>query len=185
MNKAHRTLRVGLLFFRGPKRSLFTFAAVKKIAFHFIGPGTPAYEDMVVLRMNVLLKPIGVPRSYIDPLREADDVLIGAYENGQLIGCCILTRINAQVVQLRQMAVDAAFQGKGVGAAIVSFAEEVAKEKGCQTLLMHARDTVIPFYEKCGYQICSEQFFEVGIGHHKMQKQLTSGSRQNPTASNV
>jgi predicted GNAT family N-acyltransferase len=39
---------------------------------------------------------------------------------------------------------------------------------------MHARDTVLSFYEKCGYQISGEQFFEVGIAHHKMQKEVAS-----------
>jgi predicted GNAT family N-acyltransferase len=39
--------------------------------------------------------------------------------------------------------------------------------------MMHARDPVIDFYKKCGYLIAGEQFFEVGMGHHKMQKQLS------------
>jgi len=40
-------------------------------------------------------------------------------------------------------------------------------------LMMHARDPVLNFYKKCGYEIYGEQFFEVGIGHHKMQKVLS------------
>lgn len=126
--------------------------------------------------MKVLLEPIGIPRNYIDPLKESGDLLIGAYADGQLVGCCILTRISDTTVQLRQMAVASFLQKKGVGAAILRFAEEQAREKGYHTLMMHARDSVVPFYEKCGYKIAGDQFFEVGIGHHQMQKELLQNS---------
>jgi predicted GNAT family N-acyltransferase len=38
--------------------------------------------------------------------------------------------------------------------------------------MMHAREPVIDFYKKCGYAIEGDQFFEVGMAHHKMIKQL-------------
>ncbi len=131
-----------------------------------------AYEEMISLRLNVLLKPIGVPASFINRDKEATDILIGAFENEELIGCCVLTKIDEQTIQLRQMAVTIAAQGTGIGAAIVDFAEKTAKEKGFKILIMHARDVVIPFYQKCGYNIAGEGFKEVGIPHHKMEKQL-------------
>lgn len=137
-----------------------------------ITTGTPAYEQMIALRMAVLLDPIGVPRSYINPQKEAADWLIAAYEHGKMVGCCILTRLDDATLQLRQMAVDTTVQGKGVGAAIIKYAEGLAKENDFQTLMMHARDVVIPFYERCGYTIAGPQFFEVGIPHHRMEKQL-------------
>jgi N-acetylglutamate synthase-like GNAT family acetyltransferase len=134
--------------------------------------GTPAYEQMKALRLRVLLQPIGIPPSYINPQKEAADTLIGAFDGEKLVGCCILTPVNATTVQLRQMAVDNDVQRKGVGAAIIAFAEKTAKEKGFRQLIMHARDTVVGFYQRCGYQAFDKPFVEVGIGHQKMQKQL-------------
>lgn len=131
-----------------------------------------AYEEMISLRLNVLLKPIGVPASFINRDKEAEDILIGVFEKKELIGCCVLTKIDEQIIQLRQMAVAIAAQGTGIGAAIVDFAEKTTKEKGFKILMMHARDVVIPFYEKCGYHIADEGFKEVGIPHHKMEKHL-------------
>ena len=130
------------------------------------------YAQMIDLRLNVLLKPIGVPASFINQEKEANDILIGAFEKEELTGCCVLTKIDEHTVQLRQMAVDITAQGTGIGAAIVDFAENIAKEKGFKTLMMHARDAVIPFYEKCGYDIADDGFTEVGIPHHKMEKHL-------------
>jgi len=130
------------------------------------------YEAMKQLRLDVLLNPIGVPASYINPQKEKTDLLVGAYENEVLIGCCVLTPLDNELIQLRQMAVQPHLQGKGIGAAIVTFAEQIARGKGFMRLMMHARDVVIPFYEKSGYTIAGEQFTEVGIGHHRMEKRL-------------
>lgn len=131
------------------------------------------YKHLVHLRVTQLLEPIGVPAAYIDPQQEAGDIFIGAFENGTIIGCCVLTPGTKEMVQLRQMAVHETYRKKGTGAAIIAFAESVAKDKGFTLLMMHARDPVIDFYRKCGYEIAGDQFFEVGIGHHKMIKQLS------------
>jgi predicted GNAT family N-acyltransferase len=131
------------------------------------------YEQMVALRLKVLLEPIGVPASYINREKEQQDILIGAFENDEIIGCCVLTSIDEETVQLRQMAVLTEVQGTGVGATILQFAEDTAKAKGYKVLMMHARDAVLEFYEKCGYDIAGDLFFEVGIPHHKMEKHLT------------
>ena len=127
---------------------------------------------MINLRITQLLEPIGVPASYIEKEKEKNDFLIGAFENNEMIGCCVLTPRENGTIQLRQMAVRKDHRGKRIGAAIIEFAEKVATKNTFSILMMHARDPVITFYKKCGYEIEGEQFFEVGIGHHKMQKQL-------------
>ena len=132
------------------------------------------YEQMLALRKRVLLEPIGIPPSYIQVAHEKEDLLIGAFEQGVLIGCCVLSPKDNQTVQLRQMAVENTRQQKGVGRAIVTFAEEMARRQGYALLLMHARDAVIPFYQKCGYDVVGKKFKEVGIPHHVMQKRLTT-----------
>ena len=133
------------------------------------------YEQMINLRIHALLEPIGVPASYIDRDKERNDILIGAFENGVIQGCCVLTPRNKDLVQLRQMAVHPDMQGQKIGAAILRYAEEVASSHGFKVLMMHARNPVIGFYKKCGYEIAGEEFFEVGIGHHRMEKSLDLG----------
>ncbi len=137
-----------------------------------INIGTQDYEEMIDLRMKVLLNPIGILVTYINTAKEKEDILIGAFKNNKLAGCCILSKVDGNVLQLRQMAVDTVIQNKGIGRVIISFAEKLATEKGYQILMMHARDAVIEFYSKCRYESAGEQFFEVGIGHHKMEKKL-------------
>ena len=49
------------------------------------------YEQMINLRVTQLLLPIGVPASYINKEDEKLDILIGAFENTEMIGCFVLT----------------------------------------------------------------------------------------------
>src|SRR4051812_39149379 len=139
---------------------------------NIVKPGSEEYEQMIDLRIEALLQPIGIPASYIEPEKEKADLMIGAFDGGKIIGCCVLTRRSENVVQLRQMAVRPGLKGKGIGMAIIRFAERIAVEKGYEVVMMHARDPVIGFYEKCGYEIKGEQFFEVGMGHHRMEKKI-------------
>jgi predicted GNAT family N-acyltransferase len=37
---------------------------------------------------------------------------------------------------------------------------------------MHARKTVMGFYEKLGYKVVGDEFTEVTIGHYTMEKDL-------------
>lgn len=128
--------------------------------------------EMIALREEVLLHPIGISSSYINTEKEKDDILIGAFSESGLIGCCILSKLNSTSVQLRQMAVKEEHQGTGVGKAILKYSEAASKERGYHILLLHARDRVVPFYEKNGYAIKGDGFTEVGVPHHKMEKRL-------------
>jgi predicted GNAT family N-acyltransferase len=134
--------------------------------------GSKDYEKMIDLRLEVLLNPIGVPVSFIDQQAERHDVLIGAFEQDKMVGCCVLSSRGNEKVQLRQMAVHTKLQGSGVGSAILKFAEKAAKEKGFGTLYLHARDKAVPFYLKARYAIIGEAFEEVGIEHRVMVKEL-------------
>src|SRR5690349_8031373 len=98
------------------------------------------YDAMIDLRVSQLLQPIGVPASYIERAKEKNDILIGAFENGEIIGCCVLTPRDHLIIQLRQMTVKKEYRGKDIGRAIVEFAEEVAREHNFSTLMMHARN---------------------------------------------
>lgn len=130
------------------------------------------YQQMIDLRDEILRKPLGL---YFDPeelVREKDDILIGAFEEDKLIGCCLITRAEKNTCRLRQMAVSSNLQKKGIGATLMSFAENVARDKGYDTLMMHARKSAVGFYEKFGYKIMGDEFYEVTIPHYPMGKKL-------------
>jgi predicted GNAT family N-acyltransferase len=137
-----------------------------------IDHSTKEYRQMVDLRNEILRKPLGLSFKKEDLDKEKDDILIGAFEEDKMLGCCLLTRVDDTNVRLRQMAVQNNLQGKGIGASMLNFAENVARDAGYRKMVMHARKTAVHFYEKLGYKICSEEFEEITIPHYIMEKKL-------------
>ena len=75
--------------------------------------------------------------------------------------------------QIRYMAVEKEWQGKGIGKMILLYLEEKVKEKGAKNIILNARDIAIKFYERNGYQIVKEAhtLFDA-IPHYGMRKAL-------------
>ncbi len=142
------------------------------MALKLIEYGSPDYQKMISLRDNVLRKPLGLIFSPGELEEEKENILIGAFEDEDLLGCCMLVEENARVIRLRQMAVLNNLQGKGVGSAILNFAENIARDRGYKILSMHARKNAIGFYEKMGYKVSGDEFTEVTIPHYLMEKSL-------------
>jgi predicted N-acetyltransferase YhbS len=142
------------------------------MALKLIDYGSPEYEKMLKLRYDLLRKPLGLSFDPLELEKEKDDVLMGAFEDDRMLGCCLLTRVDAKTLRLRQMAVPNNLQGKGIGRALMVFAENIARDMGYETLMMHARVTAIGFYEKQGYIKKDGQFIEITIPHVIMEKKL-------------
>lgn len=134
--------------------------------------GSCDYHNMVALRDQVLRKPLGLSFTPEYLQQEINDILIGCFEDEEIIGCCILTPQENGVVQLRQMAVADNTQGKGVGSKVLAFAEELSRQNGFSELMMHARKVAVPFYNRNGYTERGDEFVEVGIPHYEMFKRL-------------
>jgi len=137
-----------------------------------IDHGTKEYRQMVALRDEILRKPLGLSLIKEELEKEKNDILIGAFEEDKMLGCCLLTRVNDNSVRLRQMAVQNNLQGKGIGASMLNFAENIARDAGYKNIVMHARKTALHFYEKLGYKITSDEFEEITIPHYLMEKKL-------------
>ena len=142
------------------------------MALKIIDHGTPEYQQMVKLRDDILRKPLGLTFSEQELENEKENMLIGAFEDEDMLGCCMLVEENPSTVRLRQMAVLNDLQGKGIGRALMNFAENLARDRGYKTLSMHARKNTIGFYEKMGYKVASDEFTEITIPHIIMEKQL-------------
>lgn len=84
----------------------------------------------------------------------------------------MLVEDNPTTVRLRQMAVINDLQGKGIGKALMQFAENLARDRGYKKISMHARKNATGFYEKMGYVKVGNEFEEITIPHYLMQKKL-------------
>jgi predicted GNAT family N-acyltransferase len=142
------------------------------MALKIIDYGTKEYQQMVKMRTDILRKPLGLIFTPEELEKEKDEILIGAFEDEKMLGCCMLIKQPDKSVRLRQMAVMNNLQGKGIGRALMNFAENIARDMGYKTLAMHARKTAAGFYEKLGYKVTGDEFEEVTIPHYVMEKKL-------------
>jgi len=132
----------------------------------------PFYQQVIALRQKVLRAPLGL-NIYDDDLAAEVEQLIFVFEEGQVVkGCVLMQHYDAGTFKLRQMAVDPDEQGKQIGSRLIEAAELYAIQLGKKKIMLHARQTAMPFYEKLGYTAEGETFYEVGLPHKKMLKIL-------------
>ncbi len=137
-----------------------------------IDHNSPEYKQMVDLRRQILRKPLGLDFTEEELAQEANNILVALFEEDEILGCCMLTKIGEASLKLRQMAIKSGLQGKGVGRVMMQFAENIARDRGYKKMTMHARKTAIGFYEKLGYKVEGNEFEEVTVPHYVMEKAL-------------
>jgi predicted GNAT family N-acyltransferase len=142
------------------------------MALKIIDHGSKEYQQMIKLRDDILRRPLGLTFDPNELEEEKNNLMIGAFEDGSILGCAMLVEESSDVVKLRQMAVLNALQGKGIGRALMQFAENLARDHGYRVITMHARKNAVGFYEKMGYKVKGPEFTEVSIPHYEMEKQL-------------
>lgn len=143
------------------------------MAIQIIDYGSEQYEQMLQLRHQILRKPLGLDLSKKDTVEDQLDILIGCFENDKIMGCCVLKKMDEQTMRLRQMAVHSGLQGKGVGKALLTFAENITMDFGYKKMIMHARKSAIGFYKRLGYSTTGEVFVEVSLPHMIMEKSFS------------
>jgi len=142
------------------------------MAIQIIDFGSEPYMQMLQLRHQILRRPLGLELSKRDTVEDETDILIGCFESDKIMGCCMLKKIDPGSMRLRQMAVHSGLQGKGVGRALVGFAEAIALDFGYGRMMLHARSSAVGFYQKLGYQVFGDPFTEVSLPHRLMEKRL-------------
>lgn len=134
--------------------------------------GSADYEAAVALRRRILRSPLGLVFTDADLALDVHDILIGAFdEDGNMTGTLNLVP-EGDDVKMRQVLVDTAHQGHGIGSEMVEFSERIARLRGFERMVLHARETAVHFYERLGYRVVGEVFTEVTVPHRAMFKPL-------------
>jgi predicted GNAT family N-acyltransferase len=134
--------------------------------------GSPEYDLNIRLRTDVLRKPLGLEFSIEQIEAEATEVHFACYDStsGTLLGCATMAPYNETTWKMRQVAVDTHFQHRGIGRMLVQACERYTTQQGINHIILHARDTAVPFYLHNGYTQTGAPFQEVGIQHYLMEK---------------
>ncbi len=135
--------------------------------------GSDMYFGAVALRRRVLRIPLGLDYSESELAAESDSRHLVAVDSGNRVVGCLVLRLPGEAdgaARMRQVAVEPGLQGRGIGRSLVVASEAVASGAGSGEMVLHAREVARPFYERLGYKVEGEVFFEVGLRHWKMRK---------------
>ena len=131
------------------------------------------FDRCLALRTRVFVDEQGVPVEL-----EADGLdamcmhyLVVGPEGEPL--CCARSRMVADgCAKAERVAVRADLRGSGLGRMVMQVLEAVCKQQGAQAVVLGAQVTALPFYEKMGYAVISDEFMDAGIPHRRMKKDL-------------
>jgi GNAT superfamily N-acetyltransferase len=133
-------------------------------------------EEIIDLRHAVLRA--GLPRESAKFTGDDDPntVHLAAKDGPKVIGCATVL-VNEwkseRACQLRGMAVDPAERRRGVGRLLLADVEGIATEKKVGLLWANVRELAVVFYQKCGWEIASDEFDIPTAGpHFKMVRRL-------------
>lgn len=123
-----------------------------------------------------LRRAVFVDEQGVDPAIDADGLDDGAtqflaWANGVPIGTARL-RIVDGAAKAERLAVLDDFRGHGVGRALMNVVEANARAQGHASVVLHAQEPVVQFYERLGYTTTGDAFDEAGIPHRRMTKRL-------------
>jgi N-acetylglutamate synthase-like GNAT family acetyltransferase len=130
-------------------------------------------DAIIDLRYDILRKPWNQPKETSSDGME--DTAINAFivDNGKVIACGRLQDNGEGLGQIRYMAVDSDYQGKGLGKLIVIKLEEEARNINLHTVELQARENAVEFYKSQGYAVKETSFklWDI-IQHYLMTKNL-------------
>ncbi|MDQ6648932.1 MAG: GNAT family N-acetyltransferase [Actinomycetota bacterium] len=123
------------------------------------------------VRYAVFVEEQGVPLSLERDDRDADaDHAVGRLD-GAIVAAGRLVR-SGQTGLVGRMAVLPVARGRGLGSQVLAALEQRARERGLDTVELHAQTGARCFYERLGYTAYGEEYDEAGIRHVSMRKPL-------------
>jgi len=131
------------------------------------------WEHYYDLRYRILRQPWNQPRGSERNEGDATGLHFALYENEILKAIARLDINDNKSAQVRFMAVETEIQRKGYGKKVMLAIETYCKEKNISEIVLHARETAIPFYENLGYQLNEKSHLLFNeIQHFLMTKKL-------------
>ena len=125
------------------------------------------------LRFRVLRKPWNQPIGSERNEGDASEQHFALYKGINLFAVGRLDKCEVEKRQIRFMAVEKIAQGSGYGKMLMIEMEKYCRNDKVHEIILHARESAIPFYEKLSYQLQEPSYKLFGeIQHYLMSKKL-------------
>jgi predicted GNAT family N-acyltransferase len=125
----------------------------------------------------VFVQEQGVPPDIEDDGLDEMCVHFVAVVCGEVVGTLRLRPLDGGAAKVERVAVRAEGRGRGWGRALMDAVEHAAARQGWARLVLHAQESVVGFYERLGWVVVDDRFFEADIPHRRMTRDLAVFSR--------
>ncbi len=143
-----------------------------KMKFRFITTEDPEYPQELMLRWEVLLKPLGIGPGGEEVKEEEKSLHLIAVDRKKLVGCVVFLPENLTEGKLHQMALSEEYQGRGFGRQLIATLENALSERGFKLVSLLAPPDRVGFYERMGYESAGEPVKKNGLLWQTMKKRL-------------
>lgn len=113
-------------------------------------------DALVVLIQLYAEQGIMLPRSKDALLRQLDSFVV-ADDDGEIVGCGSLTKLNDDLVEIRSLGLLNKYRGQGLGKQIVDHLLELAKQMNVPKVM--ALTYQVPFFERLGFIVVPKEIF--------------------------
>ena len=124
--------------------------------FKFINPFHAYYADELMLRWEVLRKPLGLPPVLEITPEEVESIHLLIFVDKALAGCIVFHPEAPTYGKIIQLALSEEHQGLGLGRKLVHALEQELIKRGFSQISLSATHELQPFYEKLGYHLEKE-----------------------------
>lgn len=128
-------------------------------------------EDAFAVRIAVFVEEQQIPRS--EELDEFDETAVHCvgYDGDVPVAAGRLV-VGDGYGKIGRMAVLASHRGRGDGRAVLEALERYGSERGLREFRLNAQMSARGFYERMGYEVTGDLYYEVGIPHIEMRKRI-------------
>jgi len=144
----------------------------KQLSFNFSITDWKTHKSQLKqIREQVFIQEQGVPveLEWDDMDENALHVLAEATSNDEIlaIGTARII-IKKEQAYIGRMAILPEWREQGIGTKILQLCIDECLHRGVKNIILNAQVYVLPFYQKAGFKISSDEFLDAGIPHKRM-----------------
>jgi len=129
-------------------------------------------KDAFDVRRQVFAEEQGISEDLVFDDHDDEALHIVVKDGERVIGTARVLFLDDNQAKLERMAILKPFRSKGIGKRIISFLKGELASRQVEQVVLHAQYGVVAFYRSCGFEECGLPFWEAGMKHIRMQKQL-------------
>jgi GNAT superfamily N-acetyltransferase len=113
------------------------------------------------------------PLTYVQLSDDESGQHFGAFVEGALASVISLFIGDDGVARFRKFATDPAWQGRGLGSALLRHVIAAAQAQDARVLWCDARESALPFYQRFGFRAEGNVFYKGSIAYQRLVCDLT------------